>query len=118
MEGVRELVNTLAGWADCSDALLGLLPMNKEELVGDVIINGNLGYSNHKTNEQRMKKVSSRVQPLGFKRAYFSLFRKLVGGIVWKSSLKGKGAQESWQVFKASLLQSIRMVHPNTQQNE
>ena len=39
--------------------------MNKEELIGDVIINGNLGYSNHKTVELkipgRMNKVSSRV---------------------------------------------------------
>ena len=46
------------------------------------------------------------------------LFKKLVGGILYESALKGKGALESWQVFKDNLLQAQETGLPDTQENE
>lgn len=55
----------------------------KKELTGEMIINSSFGFSDHKTEEFEIppggKKVSSRLQTLGSRRAEFSLFKKLVG---------------------------------------
>lgn len=44
------------------------------------------------------RKESNKVETLDFWIAEFSLFKKLVGWIPWETALKGKGADESWQV--------------------
>lgn len=83
-------------------------------------------YSNeHKVAEfqilSEVRKESSRVEILDFWIAYFSLFRKLVGWIPWEAALKGKGAHESWQVFKDSILtaqeQSIPMLRKTSRRS-
>jgi len=38
----------------------------------------------------------SRITTLDFRRANFSLFRELLGGIPWGKTLEGRGIQESW----------------------
>lgn len=57
---------------------------------------------------REQKKASSRVQTLDFQRTDFSLGRDLfwVGEILCEAALKGKGTQESWQIFKGNLLQA------------
>lgn len=53
-----------------------------------------------------LRKKRARIQTLDFRQADFSLFSKLRGGIPWDAALNGKGAQESWQFFKGSILQA------------
>ncbi|KFP96141.1 hypothetical protein N329_05204, partial [Haliaeetus albicilla] len=43
---------------------------------------------------------------LDFRRADFGLFRDLLGRILWDKRLEGRGAQESWLIFKDHLLQA------------
>lgn len=53
-----------------------------------------------------LRKKRGRIQTLDFRQAGFSLFSKLGGEIPWGAALRGKGAQESWQFFKDSVLQA------------
>ncbi|KFQ76045.1 hypothetical protein N337_12204, partial [Phoenicopterus ruber ruber] len=43
---------------------------------------------------------------LDFRRADFGLFRDLLGRVPWDKALEGRGAQESWLIFKDHLLQA------------
>ncbi|KFW67405.1 hypothetical protein AS28_01846, partial [Pygoscelis adeliae] len=43
---------------------------------------------------------------LDFRRADFGLFRDLLGRVPWDKALEGRGAQESWVIFKDHLLQA------------
>lgn len=85
MEGVRNnfLTQVLDG-PTRSDTQLNLLFTNKE-LVEDVIISSSLGCSDHAIVELKIlrgvRKESSRVQTLDFRRADVVLFRELVGRI-------------------------------------
>lgn len=92
------------------DACLDVLFTNKKEPVGDVLINGSLGCTDHEKVESKilkgMRKESNKTQTLDFRRRDFSLFRDLVGGIPWEAPLKGKGVRERWQTSKGSFLQA------------
>ncbi|GAB0209397.1 mitochondrial enolase superfamily member 1 [Grus japonensis] len=48
----------------------------------------------------------SRITTLDFRRGNFGLFRDLLGRIPWVRALEGKGAQESWSIFKHHFLQA------------
>ncbi|KFV04324.1 hypothetical protein N340_00281, partial [Tauraco erythrolophus] len=43
---------------------------------------------------------------LDFRRAGFGLFEDLLGRVPWHKPLEGRGAQESWLIFKDHLLQA------------
>ncbi|KFV13637.1 hypothetical protein N340_12895, partial [Tauraco erythrolophus] len=43
---------------------------------------------------------------LGFRKADFGLFRGLLARVQWDEALEGRGAQESWLIFKDHLLQA------------
>lgn len=43
---------------------------------------------------------------MDYRRANFSLFRDLLGGIPWDTVLKRGGVQETWFIFKHYLLQA------------
>ncbi|KGL86842.1 hypothetical protein N301_02901, partial [Charadrius vociferus] len=46
------------------------------------------------------------VETLNFRRAKFDRFKELLGQIPWERALEGKGALESWLLFKRHLLQA------------
>ncbi|PKU43539.1 glycerol kinase [Limosa lapponica baueri] len=50
---------------------------------------------------------------LKLRRANFNLFKKLLGEIPWFRALEGRGAQESWTIFKYHLLQAEDRCIPN-----
>ncbi|GAB0204697.1 mitochondrial enolase superfamily member 1 [Grus japonensis] len=52
------------------------------------------------------KRVRSKLTTLGFRRADSGLFRDLLGRIPWDKALEGRGAQDSWLIFKGHLLQA------------
>ncbi|KFV18986.1 hypothetical protein N340_02246, partial [Tauraco erythrolophus] len=49
---------------------------------------------------------------LDFRRADFGLFRDLLGRVLWDKDLEGRGAQESWLIFKHHLLQAQEQCIP------
>ncbi|GAB0179421.1 hypothetical protein GRJ2_000407400 [Grus japonensis] len=91
-------------------AMLDLVSTNKEGLVGNVKLKGSLGCSDHETVEFKIlraaRRVHSKLTTLAFRRADFGLFRDLLGRLPWDKVLEGRGAQESWLVFKDHLLQA------------
>ncbi|GAB0203792.1 mitochondrial enolase superfamily member 1 [Grus japonensis] len=90
--------------------MLDLVLTNKEGLVGDVKLKGSLGCSDHEMVEFRILRAARRVHrkltTLDFRRADFGLFRDLLGRIPWDNALEGRGAQDSWLIFKGHLLQA------------
>ncbi|GAB0193880.1 mitochondrial enolase superfamily member 1 [Grus japonensis] len=91
-------------------AMLGLILTNKEGLVGDVKLKGSLGCSDHEMVEFKIlraaRRAHSKLTALDFRRADFGLFRDLLGRIPWDKALEGRGAQDSWLIFKHHLLQA------------
>ncbi|GAB0181714.1 hypothetical protein GRJ2_000636700 [Grus japonensis] len=91
-------------------AMLDLVLTNQEGLVGEVKLKGSLGCSDHKMVEFRIlravRRACSKLTTLDFRRADFGLFRDLLGRIPWDKVLKGRGAQDSWLIFKGQLLQA------------
>lgn len=85
-------------------ALLDLMLTNKEGLVEGAKGEGCLGFSDHEMVEFRIScgsnRITSRITTLDFSRANFGLFRQLLGEIPWARLLEGKGAQNSWLVFR------------------
>ncbi|GAB0178017.1 hypothetical protein GRJ2_000267000 [Grus japonensis] len=90
-------------------AMQDLILTDKEGLVGDVKLKGSLGCSDHKMVEFKMlratRRACSKLTTLDFRRADFCLFRDLLGRIPWDKALEGRGAQDSWLIFKGHLLQ-------------
>ncbi|GAB0202872.1 hypothetical protein GRJ2_002752800 [Grus japonensis] len=91
-------------------AMLDLIVTNKEGLVGDVKLKGSLGCSDHEMVEfkivRTVRRAHNKLTTLDFQRADFSLFRDLLGRIPWDKALEGRGAQDSWLIFKGHLLQA------------
>ncbi|KFU98531.1 hypothetical protein N340_12059, partial [Tauraco erythrolophus] len=52
------------------------------------------------------RRVHSNLTTLDFRRADFGPFRDLLGRVQWDEALEGRGAQESWIIFKHHLLQA------------
>ena len=52
------------------------------------------------------RRAHSKLAALDFRRADFGLFRDLLGRVPWDTALEGRGAQESWLIFKDHLLQA------------
>ena len=75
-----------------------------------MLISGSLGYIDHEIVESKilrgMGKEGSSIPTLDFRITDFSLFRDLVGGILWEAPVKGKGIRERWQTSKGSFLQA------------
>ncbi|GAB0185492.1 hypothetical protein GRJ2_001014500 [Grus japonensis] len=90
--------------------MLELVLTNKEGLVGDVKLKGSLGCSDHEMVEFKIlraaRRAHSKLTTLDFRRADFGLFRDLLARIPWEKALEGRGAQDSWLIFKGHLLQA------------
>ncbi|GAB0206749.1 hypothetical protein GRJ2_003140500 [Grus japonensis] len=90
--------------------MLDLILTNKEGLVGDVKIKGSLGCSDHEMVEFKIlraaRRAHSKLTTLEFRRAGFGLSRDLLARIPWDKALEGRGAQDSWLIFKGHLLQA------------
>ncbi|GAB0202630.1 hypothetical protein GRJ2_002728600 [Grus japonensis] len=98
------------------DASLDLLFTNREGLVGDVVVGGCLGLSNHEMIEfsihGEVRRGISRTATMDFWRADFGLLRTLVERVPWETVLKGKGVQEGWAFFKKEVLKAQEQAVP------
>ncbi|GAB0203979.1 mitochondrial enolase superfamily member 1 [Grus japonensis] len=96
--------------------MLDLILTNKEGLVGDVKLKGSLGCRDHEMVEFRIlraaRRVRSKLSTLDFRRADFGLFRDLLGRIPWDKALEGRGAQDSWLIFKGHFCQAQEQCIP------
>ncbi|GAB0207578.1 mitochondrial enolase superfamily member 1 [Grus japonensis] len=90
--------------------MLDLVLTNKEGLVGNVKLKGSLGCSDHEMVEFRIlraaRRAHSKLTTLDFRRADSGLFRDLLGRIPWDKALEGRGAQDSWLIFRGHLHQA------------
>ncbi|GAB0190215.1 hypothetical protein GRJ2_001486800 [Grus japonensis] len=97
-------------------AMLELVLTNKEGLVGNVKLKGSLGCSDHEMMEFKIlmavRRAHSKLATLDFSRADYGLFRDLLGRVLWDKALEGRGAQDSWLVFKDHLLQAQERCMP------
>ncbi|GAB0192044.1 hypothetical protein GRJ2_001669700 [Grus japonensis] len=97
-------------------AMLDLVFTIKEGLLGNVKLRDSLGSSDHEMVEFKIfraaRRAHSKLTTLDFRRADFGLFRDLLGRVPWDKSLEGRGAQESWLVFKDHLLQAQEQCIP------
>jgi len=86
------------------DAILDLLVTSATELIRDVKVGGSVGCSDHALVEfadlRDMGQAKSKVRTLNFRKAKFQLFKVLVSRTPWKTVLRDKGAEQSWQLFK------------------
>ncbi|PKU31477.1 dtw domain-containing protein 2 [Limosa lapponica baueri] len=77
-------------------SLLHLILTNKEGLIGGVKIRGSLRCSDHKMLDFRIlrawKRVKIKFTTLDFKKAYFGLFKDLLGRVLWDNAPEEKGA--------------------------
>ncbi|GAB0177051.1 mitochondrial enolase superfamily member 1 [Grus japonensis] len=96
--------------------MLDLVLINKEALVGNMKLKGSLGCSDHDIVEFKILRAAgrahSKLTTLDLRRADFGLFRDLLGRIPWDKTLEGRGAQDSWLVFKDHLLQAQEQCIP------
>ena len=89
---------------------------NAEESVREVKIGGSLGCSDHALMDFVILKnaglAKSRAWTLCFRRANFRMLKELLSGILWETVLKGMDTEQSWQLFKNTLLRAQRLHLP------
>ncbi|PKU28257.1 dtw domain-containing protein 2 [Limosa lapponica baueri] len=87
-------------------AMLDLVLTNKGRLVENIMLKG----SDHEMVEFKIlrstRRVHSKLATLEFRRTDFGLLRDLLDGVQWDKALEGRGAQESWLIFKDHFLQA------------
>ena len=96
--------------------LLDLLFVNREGLVGDGMVGGCLGHSDHEMIEflilREVRRVVIRTATLDFWRADFVLFKGPVDRVPWEALLKGRGVQEDWTFFRKEILKAREQAIP------
>ncbi|XP_073409523.1 uncharacterized protein [Dendrobates tinctorius] len=102
-------------------ATLDLIPINREEMVEEVIVAGTLGGSDHAILELWITRggrpVKTQTSRLDFRKADFKGFRKRIGGIQWLDILKDKNVQEGWEILKNEILKAQLLTIPKRGKN-
>ena len=84
---------------------------NAEESTREVKIGGSLGCSDHALVEFVILKNAGLAKSRA-RRGKFRLLKELLNGIPWETVLKGMGTEQSWQLFKDTLLRVQRLSIP------
>ncbi|TRZ08141.1 hypothetical protein HGM15179_018968 [Zosterops borbonicus] len=91
-------LSELVGEPTRGEIMLDLLFTNRDGLVGDVVVGGRLGQSDHEIIEfsiiGEIRRNINKILTLDFRRADFGLFRRLIQRVPWEAALKNKGVQE------------------------
>jgi len=106
----------LVGEPNRQGASLDLLFTNRAGLVGDVMVGGHLGLSDHERIEfsvcGEVRWGASKTTTMDFERADFGLLRMLVEKVPWERVLKGKGVQVGWRFYKEEVLKAQEQAVP------
>ncbi|RMC16129.1 hypothetical protein DUI87_08341 [Hirundo rustica rustica] len=109
-------LSQLVGEPTRGRSMLDLLFANRGGLVGDVVVGGRLGQSDHEIIEfsifGEIRRNNSKTLTLDFQRADFGLFRRLKQRVPWEAALKNKGVQERWECFKTEILRAQEQTVP------
>lgn len=65
-----------------------------------------------------VRKAHSKLTTLDFRKADFGFFSDLLSRVLWDKALEGRGAQESWSIFKDKLLQAQEGCIPNKEEGK
>ena len=65
-----------------------------------------------------LRQSKSKIMVLNFRKANFQLFRELVNKTPWETVLIGKGAEQSWQIFKKAFLRAQELSIPRCSKSE
>jgi len=110
----------VAGESTSRGAMLDLVLTNKEGLVGNVKLKGNLGCGDHEKSEFRIlraaKRVHSKLTTLGFRRPDFGFFRDLLGRVAWDEALEGKGSSRKLVNIQGSPPPSSGAIQPDKEE--
>lgn len=98
------------------DKILDLTGSNVSELVLNIKIGGSLGCSALVESAvlRDMGQVRNKVRPLNFRKADFQLFKEIASEIHWETSLREKGVEHSWQIFKEVFHRVQEMATPRS----
>ena len=103
-------------WVKHTRAVLELLFVNRDGLVGDVVVGGCLGHSDQEITEfsicGEIRRNINNTFTLNFQRANLGLFRRLIQRIPWEAALKNKGIQERWAWFKIEIVRAQEQTVP------
>ncbi|PKU39217.1 hypothetical protein llap_10482 [Limosa lapponica baueri] len=84
--------------------MLDLLVTSASELISDIKIGGSLSCSDHALVESTvlgdMGQLKSKVRTLNFRKTKFQLLNESHNRTPLETALMGKGADQSWQIFK------------------
>jgi len=90
---------------------LYLLFTDREGLVGDVVVGGCLGLSDHEMTEfsvqGEVKRGANKTTTVDFQRADFGWFRTLVERVPWERLLRGNRVQVGWIFFKEEVIKCV-----------
>ncbi|TRZ14454.1 hypothetical protein HGM15179_012650 [Zosterops borbonicus] len=96
--------------------MLDLLFANRDGLVGDVVVGGRLGQSDHEITKfliiGETRRYINKTLTLDFRRTDFGLFRRLILRVPWEASLKNKRVQERWVCFETEILSAQEQTVP------
>lgn len=88
--------------------LLDLLFIDTKTFIGEMVIGGCLGHSDHQVVDFQIVsdrgKTAINTSTLAMGRADFWLLKDLVSKVPWESTFEGIGVHESWLLFKSHLL--------------
>ncbi|RMC14859.1 hypothetical protein DUI87_07035 [Hirundo rustica rustica] len=91
-----KFLSQLVGEPTRGGTMLDLLFANRDGLMGDVVVGGCLGQSDHEIIEfsifGEVRRSTSKTLALDFQRADFALFRRLIQSIPWEAALKNKSS--------------------------
>ncbi|RMC09666.1 hypothetical protein DUI87_13452 [Hirundo rustica rustica] len=109
-------LSQMVGEPTRGETMLDLLFVNRDGLVGDVVVGGCLGQSDHEIIEfsifGEVRRNTSKTLALDFRRADFGLFRRLIQSIPWETALKNKRVQESWACLKTEISRAQEQTVP------
>ncbi|RMC05599.1 hypothetical protein DUI87_17684 [Hirundo rustica rustica] len=99
-------LSQLVGESTRGRTVLDLLFANRDGLVGDVVVGGCFGHSDHEIIEfskfGEIRRNINKTFTLDFQRADFGLFRRFIQRVPLEAALKNKGVQERWVRFKTN----------------
>ncbi|TRZ20739.1 hypothetical protein HGM15179_006364 [Zosterops borbonicus] len=106
----NNFLSQLVGEPSRGGPMLDLLFANRDGLVGDVVVRGCLGHSDHEIIEfsifGEIKRNINKTCTLDFPRAHFGLFGRLIQRVPWEAALENKEVQERWACFKTEILRA------------
>ena len=101
--------------------VLDLLFVNREGLLGEVVIGGWLGHSDQEVVKLQIigdrRKIASKTSTLDMGKADFRLLKELVCKVPWETAFERIGVYECCSLFKNNFLRAEEHAVPKCQKS-